>query len=234
MASTALRFALVVGLGLVPTVSDAMPTPTTKANPTSPKPTSSKKKSRPETTSTDDARRIPPRAPKPLPLAKRLARVNTLVTQLGHEKLTKLDDVQPVTLRTPELENGAKLLHAGNVSYQGPRPEAPDGLFWLHDRGMADQSIVGFSWPTEVGKLYVIDCAVKVGRYDGGAPSPSDKLEFDVDGLPKVEQPIAGGHAVHAFIAIEESSYVRTQFHTDPDRDFLDLAWYGCELAPAS
>lgn len=235
MRSTSLRLALVTGLLLVPFSSDAMPTPSkTTSNPTTPKPATSKKTRPAETTTTDEDRRVPPRAPKALPLAKRLARVNALVTKLGYEKLKKLDDVQPVTPRTPELENGAKLLHAGGVGYDGPSQEAPDALFWLHYKGDIDRSVVGFAWPTEVGKLYAMDCAVKVDDY--AAPSPPnahDKAYIKVNGEDGALQPITGGHVLHAFIATEASAYVRMEYRTDVDFSSRRLAWYGCELVRA-
>jgi hypothetical protein len=236
MRSTSLRLALVAGLLLVPFSSDAMPTPskTSTSNPTTSKPTTSKKTRPAETTTTDDDRRVPPRAPKPLPLAKRLARVNTIIAKLGHEKLTKLDDVQPLTPRTPELENGAKLLHAGGVGYDGPSQEAPDALFWLYYKGNIERSVVGFAWPTEVGKLYAMDCAVKVDDY--ASPSPPnahDKAQIKIDGLDHALQPISGGHVVHAFIAVEASTYVRMEYRTDVDLSSRRLAWYGCEIVRA-
>jgi hypothetical protein len=129
-----------------------------------------------------------------------------------------------VTPMAPRDSSGAEITWAGLMSFYGAKSGTPDGSYALQ-RGFA--TAVHLRIPTEVNKLYVLDCQLH--------PYNSKVMVMGASGGPVSTLAVENDHALYAFQASAESTELVVAVPGDPESstEFVGF-FYGCEITKAN
>ena len=161
-------------------------------------------------------------APRALTAKARLARVNKALVKVGLGKLTAVKaylDMR-VTPVAPQWAANAKITAVGATYFDDADAEAPHGSYLLTD------SVVRMTFPTEVGKLYILDCRL--------APLGSSlTATVGREGASDVPLPVEDGHLLHVF----QAGAAQTKLHFEvrkPGGFWASAYFYGCDFGKAN
>lgn len=178
--------------------------------------------------------------PAALPSNRRLEqlkKVDPLRAKLFADLLQVLE--MRLTPARPMLDNGAQIELASGVDFTGPTLKSPGGAYWLSGKATdwssitpTAPSIIQIRVPTEIGKVYAVDCRVR--EYDA-IQNKFSEAAFDLT-LGGVERPVTsdGGHVLGAIKATAATTTIVIEYRDALARPFHALAFWGCDIGKAT
>jgi hypothetical protein len=170
--------------------------------------------------------------------------IKKLVPKTQQPKLEETLANAPATLEmrltplTPRLDNGAQLSGVAAANFYNGSDASPEGVFYLLGNE-ANGSWISIDVPTEVGKLYVMDCRAleydwhweDPERFRDGEVSARLGNSGDYQDLTTID-----GHLVWAFSATETTSHVSMFYWGSPGGTYASryLAFWGCDIGKAN
>jgi hypothetical protein len=162
-------------------------------------------------------------APRALSATARLTRINKALLKAGLKKLPSVKALleMRVTPVAPQWAANAKITALGPGYFNDADADAPQGSYLLM------VSSVRMTFPTEVGKLYILDCRLN--------PMGDGTLTATVarTGATDVQLPIESGHLMNVFSATAAQTNLELKIR--PPGDFWSSAFfYGCDFGKAN
>lgn len=180
---------------------------------------------------------VSPSAPAPAELtkAKQLSLINKRLTKIGRSKITRLPDGRiRLTPHSHTHQSGARIRSMWGLYFEnaGDGHDGTYTLSWAQPKGASQE--IALEYPTEDGKVYVLDCRVRSsGRDASGKPVTfSPDLWASPTGSAGAMWPGSDGHVLVPFIAESAKTTIRITLQRAYS-DYETVTWYGCDLLGA-
>jgi hypothetical protein len=184
--------------------------------------------------------------PTTLNKATRTKLLKSMVPKSKQDALAELPQLLEMRLTPmhPLLDSGARIEAATGIDFQGATPEWPDGSYWMSGKvtewyypasEWREPSKLVVSVPTEVDKMYVVDCRALVwdywgydtGQYNSFGDGP---VKLTLGKAPTQTVSSVDGHVLGVLQAKGTTSKITLEY-SDPELiSYHGLVFWGCDI----